>query len=148
MFAWFFVSALYMQRVLGYDAMQVGLAFLPGNLTHAGLAGPAKLVMPSASAGRWPGAGAGGPGTGAARAPIDGSFTLDVLPAMVLLGLGAGVAFNPMLLAAMSDVEPSRSGLALWPGQHRLHDGRRAGTGGAGQPGSRAQPDWRPPPRR
>ena len=47
-----------------------------------------------------------------ARAPIDGSFTLDVLPAMVLLGLGAGVAFNPMLLAAMSDVEPSRSGLA------------------------------------
>ena len=35
MFAWFFVSALYMQRVLGYDAMQVGLAFLPGNLIMA-----------------------------------------------------------------------------------------------------------------
>jgi MFS family permease len=47
-----------------------------------------------------------------ARAPADGSFAVDVLPAMLLLGLGAGVAFNPMLLAAMSDVEPSQSGLA------------------------------------
>ena len=37
---------------------------------------------------------------------------LDVLPGMLLLGLGAGIAFNPVLLAAMSDVEPSESGLA------------------------------------
>ena len=35
MFAWFFVSALYMQRVLGYSPMQVGLAFLPSNLIMA-----------------------------------------------------------------------------------------------------------------
>jgi MFS family permease len=47
-----------------------------------------------------------------ARAPVDGSFLVDVLPAMLLLGLGAGMAFNPVLLAAMSDVEPSESGLA------------------------------------
>jgi MFS family permease len=47
-----------------------------------------------------------------ARAPVDGTFAADVLPGMLLLGLGAGVAFNPMLLAAMSDVEPSQSGLA------------------------------------
>jgi len=37
---------------------------------------------------------------------------VDVLPGMLLLGLGAGMAFNPMLLAAMSDVAPSESGLA------------------------------------
>ena len=37
---------------------------------------------------------------------------IDVLPAMILLAIGAGLAFNPVLLAAMSDVEPSESGLA------------------------------------
>ncbi|MGI8422220.1 MAG: MFS transporter, partial [Gaiellaceae bacterium] len=47
-----------------------------------------------------------------ARAPVDGSFVVDVLPSMLLLGLGAGIAFNPMLLAAMSDVAPEESGLA------------------------------------
>ena len=47
-----------------------------------------------------------------AMAPLHGSFVIHVLPGMVLLGLGAGMAFNPMLLAAMSDVEPSQSGLA------------------------------------
>ncbi|WP_263913141.1 DHA2 family efflux MFS transporter permease subunit [Achromobacter sp. 79A6] len=116
MFAWFFVSALYMQQVLRYDAMQVGLAFLPANLIMAAfsLGLSAKLVM------RF---GIRGPLTTGlllaalglalfARAPIDGSFVADVLPGMLLLGLGAGIAFNPMLLAAMSDVEPSQSGLA------------------------------------
>ena len=47
-----------------------------------------------------------------ARAPVGGSFLTDVLPAMVLLGIGAGIAFNPLLLAAMNDVPPDESGLA------------------------------------
>jgi len=47
-----------------------------------------------------------------ARAPVEGHFVVDVLPGMVLLGIGAGVAFNPLLLAAMSDVDPADSGLA------------------------------------
>jgi MFS family permease len=47
-----------------------------------------------------------------ALAPVDGSFIANVLPSMVLLGLGAGMAFNPVLLAAMSDVKPEQSGLA------------------------------------
>jgi hypothetical protein len=47
-----------------------------------------------------------------ARAPVGGSFLIDVLPGMILLGFGAGIAFNPMLLAAMSDVDPADSGLA------------------------------------
>ena len=46
------------------------------------------------------------------RAPVGGSFLIDVLPSMVLLGIGAGIAFNPVLLAAMGDVEPHESGLA------------------------------------
>ena len=47
-----------------------------------------------------------------ARAPVGGSFVVDVLPSMILLGFGAGMAFNPVLLAAMSDVAPQESGLA------------------------------------
>ena len=47
-----------------------------------------------------------------AMAPVDGSFVTDVLPSMILLGIGAGIAFNPVLLAAMGDVEPHEAGLA------------------------------------
>ena len=61
-----------------------------------------------------------------ARAPVDGIFVIDVLPSMILLGLGAGMAFNPMLLAAMSDVEPSEAGLASGVVNTVVHDGRRA----------------------
>jgi MFS family permease len=46
------------------------------------------------------------------RAPVHGSFLVDVLPSMILLGIGAGIAFNPVLFAAMSDVAPEESGLA------------------------------------
>ncbi len=115
-FAWFFLSALYLQLVLGYSPLQVGLAFLPANLIMAAfsLGLSAKLVM------RF---GIKMPLTTGllffaiglmlfARAPIDASFTADVLPAMILLGFGSGMAFNPVLLAAMNDVEPSESGLA------------------------------------
>ncbi len=116
MFAWFFISALYMQLVLGFSPLQVGLAFLPSNLIMGtfsiGLS--AKLVMrfgvrkPLAI------------GLTLAclgllllsRAPVDGNFAIDILPSMILLGFGAGMAFNPMLLAAMSDVKPEESGLA------------------------------------
>jgi MFS family permease len=47
-----------------------------------------------------------------ARAPVQGDFVRDVLPGMLLLGLGGGLAFNPLLLAAMSEVRPEDSGLA------------------------------------
>ncbi|MGZ8696507.1 MAG: DHA2 family efflux MFS transporter permease subunit, partial [Gaiellaceae bacterium] len=116
MFAWFFVSALYLQSVLGYSPLEVGLAFLPANLIMGafsiGLS--ARLVMRFGF--RIPlAAGLSVAAVGLvlfARAPVDGSFVVDVLPSMILLGFGAGTAFNPVLLAAMSDVEPSESGLA------------------------------------
>ena len=116
MFAWFFLSALYLQLVLGYTPLQVGLAFLPANLIMGafsiGLS--AKLVMRFGI--RLPLAvGLTLAACGLvlfARAPVDGNFAVDVLPSMILLGFGAGIAFNPMLLAAMSDVAPEESGLA------------------------------------
>ncbi len=116
MFGWFFLSALYMQLVLGYNPAQVGFAFLPADLIMAAfsLGWSAKIVM------RF---GIRAPIIAGlllatlglalfARAPLDGSFVVDILPAMVLLGLGAGIAFNPVLLAATNDVAPSESGLA------------------------------------
>ena len=116
MFAWFFLSALYLQLVLGYSPLQVGLAFLPANLIMGALSIgiSAKLVMrfgikrPLAT-------GLLLAAVGLAlftRAPVGGSFLTDVLPSMILLGFGAGIAFNPVLLAAMSDVEPAEAGLA------------------------------------
>jgi EmrB/QacA subfamily drug resistance transporter len=116
MFAWFFLSALYLQLVLGYSPLEVGLAFLPGNvimgILSVGLS--AKLVMRYGI--RLPlGVGLSLAAVGLllfARAPVDGSFVVDVLPSMILLGVGAGMAFNPVLLAAMSDVEPQDAGLA------------------------------------
>ena len=116
MFAWFFLSALYLQLVLGYSPLEVGLAFLPGNLIMGALSLglSAKLVMRFGI--RPPLAvGLGLASLGLlllARAPVEGNFVVDVLPSMILLGLGAGMAFNPVLLAAMSDVEPSDAGLA------------------------------------
>src|SRR6201999_2802712 len=47
-----------------------------------------------------------------ARAPVGGAFRVDVVPGMLLLGVGAGRALNPLMLAAMSDVDPSESGIA------------------------------------
>ena len=116
MFAWFFLSALYLQLVLGYSPLQVGLAFLPANLIMAafsiGLS--AKLVLrfgirPPLATGLLLAA------IGLAlfaRAPVDGAFVVNVLPSMILLGFGAGMAFNPLLLAAMSDVPQEEAGLA------------------------------------
>ncbi len=116
MFAWFFLAALYLQQVLHYSPLQVGLSFLPANLIMGAFALglSAKVVMKFGL--RMPIA--LGLGLAAAglllfvRAPVGGDFVTDVLPSMILLGFGAGLAFNPVLLAAMSDVEPTEAGLA------------------------------------
>lgn len=116
MFAWFVISALYLQHVLGYDPMKVGLAFLPADLImavfSAGLS--AKMVMRYGIRGpMWLGLLIAALGLALfARAPVGGTFVVDVLPGMLLLGLGAGMAFNPVLLAAMSDVAENEAGLA------------------------------------
>ena len=116
MFACFFLSALYLQLVLGYNPLHVGLAFLPGNVLMAvfSLGLSAKIVMrfgikrPLAIGLLLVAAAL----VLLARAPVHAGFAVDILPSMLLIGLGAGIAFNPMLLAAMSDVKPEDSGIA------------------------------------
>lgn len=116
MFAWFFFAAPYQQQVLGCSPLQVGLAFLPTSVVMAfcslrlsdrlvmrfGVRPPLVVGLALATASLML----------FGRAPVGGSFVADVLPSMLLLGAGAGIAFNPVLLAAMGDVEPHESGLA------------------------------------
>jgi MFS family permease len=116
MFAWFFISALYMQFVLQYTPLEVGLAFLPSNIVMAVLSMwlSAKIVMRFGVRGPL----AVGLLTGAlglahfAHASVGGDFISSVLPGMTLLGISAGIAFNPLILAAMNDVSPNDSGIA------------------------------------
>jgi EmrB/QacA subfamily drug resistance transporter len=116
MFGMFFLGALYLQRILGYDALEVGLAYLPATIVMAALTfrftgrlimrfGPLTTLLP----------GMVSIGAGLlllARAPVDASYAADILPAMVLIGLGAGLGFPSLMMLAMSGATPSDSGLA------------------------------------
>jgi EmrB/QacA subfamily drug resistance transporter len=116
MFGMFFLGALYMQRVLGYDALEVGLAFLPVALLIGALSLgiSARLIM------RFGGKATLIPGlvlivAGLAwfqRVPVDGEYLVDLLPSMLLLGLGAGLTFPSLMTLAMSGASESDAGLA------------------------------------
>jgi EmrB/QacA subfamily drug resistance transporter len=116
MFGVFFLGALYLRRVLHYDALQIGLSFLPATLTMGTLSiryserivtrfGPRTALL-----------------TGLplimlalalfARAGVGGSYFAEVLPSMALLGIGAGVAFPSLMAVAMSGATPQDAGLA------------------------------------
>jgi EmrB/QacA subfamily drug resistance transporter len=116
LFAYFFFSALYLQLVKEYTPLEVGLAYLPGTIIWGGsslllsdrlvmrygikkplIAGMAFMFLALLLL---------------ARVPVDGNYFLDILPATIFIGIGAGIAFNPILLAAMSGVEPTEAGLA------------------------------------
>jgi len=116
MFGMFFLGALYMQRILGYDALQVGLAYLPTTLVMGIMSfrftgqlnlryGPQATLLPAmvfVAAGLLL----------LARTPVDATYVIDLLPAMILIGLGAGLGFPSLMTLAMSGVQPSDSGVA------------------------------------
>ncbi|MGH2871366.1 MAG: DHA2 family efflux MFS transporter permease subunit, partial [Solirubrobacteraceae bacterium] len=116
MFGMFFLGALYLQRVLGYDAIEVGLAFLPVALGIAGMSlrFTAQLMM---RFGAKPTLIAGLAGVAAGLllfrgAPSNAAYVTDLLPAMLLLGVGAGLVFPALMTLAMSGATPEDSGLA------------------------------------
>jgi EmrB/QacA subfamily drug resistance transporter len=116
MFGMFFLGALYLQQILGYDALQVGLAFLPATLVMGTMSlrfsgpltmrfGPQRTLIPSLVS----------IGLGLllfARTPVDGNYLSDILPPMALIGFGAGLGFPALMTLAMSGATPSDSGLA------------------------------------
>jgi MFS family permease len=116
LFGMFFLGVLFMQHVLGYSAIGTGVAFLPVSLGIGVLSlaisprlisrfGPKATLLPGlalvAAGLAW-----------IARAPVGATYAVDLLPAMLLLGVGAGLSFPAMMTLAMSDVEPSEAGLA------------------------------------
>src|SRR5918999_1102397 len=116
MVGWFFFSALYLQRVLGYDSLGTGLAYLPATIALGAISqGPAARavnrlgIKPTIL---------GGMGLMAAglllfaRAPVGGSFLVNVLPGMLVLGVGAAFAFMAVILAATAGVPEREAGLA------------------------------------
>ena len=116
LFGMFFLGALYMQRVLGYDAIQVGLAFLPVALGIAVMSlgfaarlmerfGPKQTLVP--------GLVLVAIGLVLLRTtPVHARYLPDLLPTMVLFGIGAGIAFPSLMTMAMSAATPEDSGLA------------------------------------
>src|SRR3712207_1902558 len=116
MFGMFFLGALYLQRVLGYGAVEVGLAFLPVAMSIGTLAlgasarlimryGPERVLLPALAS----------LGLGLAlfaRVPVDATYVTDLLPSMLLLGIGAGLAFPSLMTLAMSGVPAHQAGLA------------------------------------
>jgi EmrB/QacA subfamily drug resistance transporter len=116
LFGMFFLGALYMQRVLHYDAIQVGLAFLPVALGIAtlSLGFSARLITRfGAKATLLPGLVLVAIGLVLFRSvPVHAHYLQDLLPVMVLLGVGAGLAFPSLMTLAMSAATPEDSGLA------------------------------------
>jgi EmrB/QacA subfamily drug resistance transporter len=116
MFGMFFLGALYLQGILGYSALEVGLAFLPSTILMGIMSlrvsgpvamrfGPKATLVPSLVA----------IGAGLAlfaRTPVDATYATDILPPMLLFGLGAGLGFPALMSLAMSGATPSDSGLA------------------------------------
>jgi EmrB/QacA subfamily drug resistance transporter len=116
MFGMFFLGALYLQEILGYDPLEVGLAFLPATLVMGTLSlgyseklimrfGPRRMLIP-------------GMVLIAlalllfARTPVDGVYLADVLPPMLLIGVGIGISFPSLMTLAMSGATPEDAGLA------------------------------------
>jgi EmrB/QacA subfamily drug resistance transporter len=115
-FGMFFLGALYLQGILGYSPLEVGLAFLPACIVMGWLSlgyaerlimgiGPRRVLVAGLAA-------AGGGLLLFTQAPVDGSYFRDLLGVMLLLGAGAGLCFPALMTLAMSGATRTDSGLA------------------------------------
>jgi EmrB/QacA subfamily drug resistance transporter len=116
MFSMFFLGALYMQEVLDYNPLEVGLAFLPATLVMGTLSlgfserlimrfGPRNVLIPGMVL-------VGLALLLLARTPVDGSYLADLLAPMLLIGVGIGISFSSLMTLAMSGATQSDAGLA------------------------------------
>jgi EmrB/QacA subfamily drug resistance transporter len=116
MFGMFFLGVLYLQRVLGYDALETGLAFLPTTIVMGTLSVrySERLIMRfGARRTLLPGLVLIAAGLALfARVPVDGNYLIDVLPSTILLGVGVGSSFPALMTLAMSGATHSDAGLA------------------------------------
>jgi EmrB/QacA subfamily drug resistance transporter len=116
MFGMFFLGSLYLQRVLGYDALQIGLSFLPVTIVM----GTLSIRYSERLVTRFGARNTLIPGLALilvalvvfTQAPVGGSYVTNVLPVMLLMGAGAGICFPALMGLAMSGVAPADAGLA------------------------------------
>jgi predicted MFS family arabinose efflux permease len=116
MYGMFFMGALYLERVLGYDPLEIGLAFLPTTLIMGTLSVgyTERLVMRfGAKITLLPGLVLIGAGLVLfAQSPVNGDYVTNVLPTMLLLGAGVGTSFPALMTLAMSGATQEDAGLA------------------------------------
>jgi EmrB/QacA subfamily drug resistance transporter len=115
LFAMFFFTTLYLQRVLGYSALEAGLAFLPFTLGIIIGAGLSQALVPKVGARELPIIGMALAIAGMLlflRLEPDGSYVTDVLPGFILASIGMGLTFVPVTLIATSGIPPEDAGLA------------------------------------
>src|SRR4051794_8644709 len=116
MFGMFFLGTLYMEKVLHYSPLQIGFAFLPATVLMGAMSigytdklimrfGAHRVLVPGITviclALAW-----------FTQISVDGTYLVDIFPAMALFGLGAGTAFPALMTLAMAGVEPQDAGLA------------------------------------
>lgn len=115
LFSMFFFISLYLQQVLGFDALETGLGYLPlagGIIVSAGVASTLVTrvgVRPVLVAGMlltaigllW-----------FSQISVGGSYLGDILFPSIITAFGLGFAFVPMTIAAVAGVEPHEAGLA------------------------------------
>ncbi len=114
-FGWFFFSPQYMQRVLGFDSLQTGLGFLPAMV----ILGAMSLGISAKIVGRFGSKRSAIAGLALivlglalfVRTPVGGTYAIDVLPAMLILAIGGGTAFLPLILIAVGEASQQDSGL-------------------------------------
>ncbi|HKP91010.1 MAG TPA: MFS transporter [Thermoleophilaceae bacterium] len=116
MFGLFFLGALYLERVLDYSALEIGLAFLPCTLVMGTLSlrYSERLIMRfGARRTLLPGILLVAAGLALfGRVPVEGVYVRDVLPVMLILGLGIGTSFPALMTLAMSGATDRDAGLA------------------------------------
>jgi fucose permease len=116
MFGMFFMGALYLERVLGYDPLEIGLAFLPTTLVMGTLSlRYSERLITIFGARRSLVTGMVFIAAGLAlfaRVPVDANYVVDVLPSLIVLGAGVGVAFPSLMTLAMSGATQEDAGLA------------------------------------
>jgi EmrB/QacA subfamily drug resistance transporter len=114
-FGFIFVGTLYMQQVLGYSALQTGLAWLATSLTSVGLAGLSQALVTRGSAKLVLAAGMamiGGSAVWATAVPVQGHFWTNLAGPLFISGAGTAFAFIPISIAGLAGVSEHEMGLA------------------------------------
>ncbi len=110
-----FLTSIFFQTVLGFSALRAGLAFLPLALAIAAGTHLAGTLLAHAAPRTTAAAGLALAATGAAlpaTASDSAHFAPDLLPGLLVLGLGVGMVFVSVSVTAVTGIPPQHAGMA------------------------------------